>query len=152
MRLLPAYANTWVKNTASFATLQASTRAGQGISAGIRACCITPTHSNLRYTRKQKPKKIDPVIFVESDFTRLIAQVSSESINVCENYEEWRNCGFALADQFGEGGRDYFHVISAASATYRPTSQAANSRMVDKQYTACLNKGARYHCNAVPLL
>lgn len=90
------------------------------------------------YPKAKPPKKIDPVIFVESDFTRLIAQVSSECINVCENYEEWRNCGFALADQFGEGGRDYFHVISAASATYRPTSQAANSRMVDKQYTACL--------------
>ena len=90
------------------------------------------------YPKVKDPKKIDPIIFIESDFTRMLADISSRTISICDNYSEWRNCGFALSEHFGEGGRDYFHVISAASAAYRPGSQAGNTRNIDRQYSACL--------------
>lgn len=46
-------------------------------------------------------------------------------------YEDWFSIGCALAHEFGENGRDYFHKCSQFHPNYRQNE-------TDKQYTSCL--------------
>jgi hypothetical protein len=42
----------------------------------------------------------------------IIQQIEEKQIDITTAYSDWRNIGFALADEFGEDGRDLFHRIS----------------------------------------
>lgn len=84
-----------------------------------------------KYPKKKEPKSYPKIIYVKTDFDKIIQQIQDRGINLAENYSEWLRCGFALADQFGENGRTYFHTISQASAKY-------DSGICDKQYNHCM--------------
>ena len=77
------------------------------------------------------PKKIQNVLFIQSDFDRIIQQIIERRANLCENYHEWLRIGFGLAHQFNEAGRQYFHMVSQFSAKYDPET-------TDRQYNNCL--------------
>jgi len=62
---------------------------------------------------------------------QLIEHIESNRIDLTSSYEEWRNIGFALADEFGETGRVLFHRLSVFHSEY-------NHIECDKQYDACL--------------
>ena len=84
-------------------------------------------------------KNFNEVVFATNtnvDF--VVSQIVRNKINICHNYSDWLKVGFALASEFGEGGREYFRLISQVSGMYRNDSQAANSVLVDKQYDNCL--------------
>ena len=66
-----------------------------------------------------------------SDVIQLIAQIESKRIDLTASYEEWRNIGFALADEFGENGRDLFHHISQFHPAYSHPE-------CDKQFDNCI--------------
>ena len=51
--------------------------------------------------------------------------------DITSSYGEWRNVGFALAGEFGEGGRQYFHDVSQYYHRY-------NSTETDRKYTSLL--------------
>lgn len=53
-----------------------------------------------------------------SDFERLIFLLQNKNIDITYNYQDWLSIGFALASEFGESGRNYFHTISALSPKY----------------------------------
>lgn len=48
----------------------------------------------------------------------IIQQIESKQIDITNAYSDWRDIGFALADAFGEDGRDYFHRVSKFYADY----------------------------------
>lgn len=80
--------------------------------------------------------KLPKTIFVRSDFDDIINQITSRHIDIVPNYPQWLDCCFALTEQFGEGGRHYFHLISRIGAKYKPDK-------CDKQFDACLrHKGS----------
>ena len=90
-----------------------------------------------RSLNKKDKKSIDiiekPYIFIQDDFTNIIRQIQEQRISLDRgDYFIWRNLGFAISDQFGENGREYFHIISQFSQKYNPQT-------TDKQYTNCLN-------------
>lgn len=85
---------------------------------------------NVKYERQPK-EKIPEIIFSERDFIRLIDEINGQKLNICESYHHWVRIGFALAHQFQEEGRAYFHTISRHSQKYRPY-------LCDRQYDACL--------------
>lgn len=85
-----------------------------------------------KYLPKEKKRKITSVIFVQSEFDEVVNQMVKNSVACCEDYRDWLNIGFGLADQFGEAGREYFKILSAISSKYEPT-------MCDSQYTHCMN-------------
>lgn len=85
------------------------------------------------YLPKQKKREQISRIFVQNEFDALIDRMVIARVNCCEDYRDWRNIGFALADKFGEGGRNYFHQLSSISAKY-------DSQTVDKQYTISLQR------------
>jgi hypothetical protein len=66
-----------------------------------------------------------------SDVEQIIQQIEANQIDIATAYSDWRNIGFAFADEFGESGRDYFHRISRFYADY-----SAND--CDMQFDNCL--------------
>ncbi len=96
---------------------------------------IVVNKSSLKFTKyvvKQIPKKIENIVFVESDFKEMMQEVESRHLNICDSYSEWLRCGLSLAEKFGENGRGYFHILSQSSLKYDPAQ-------CDKQYTHCVN-------------
>lgn len=87
-----------------------------------------PINKNIPYT--------GPVTDKLTDVEHCISQIEARKIDIAPIYEDWCKVGFALADEFGETGRDLFHRVSCYYPGY--DYQAA-----DTQYTKCLNgKGA----------
>lgn len=67
----------------------------------------------------------------ESEVEAIIQQIESRQIDIASAYSDWRNIGFALADEFGERGRELFHRISQFYADYSSTE-------CDRQFDNCL--------------
>lgn len=61
----------------------------------------------------------------------LIAQLKASHTDITSGYTEWIKVGFAIASEFGETGRRYFHEISALYSGYDATE-------CDKKYDECL--------------
>ena len=59
---------------------------------------------------------------------KLIAKIDTD---ITGGYKKWSQLGFALEDEFGESGRDYFHAISQYHPEY-------NRRECDRRYESCL--------------
>ena len=81
------------------------------------------------YLKPQKVQKLPAVIVVKNDFDAMIAQASPA---IVDGYEKWLSVGFALASEFGEGGRHYFHTLSRAGYDY-------NEEKCEKQFNKCLS-------------
>lgn len=65
------------------------------------------------------------------EFIKRIERIETAEIDITQEYNDWLKIGFALANEFGEDGRKYFHRISEFNAEY-------NYSECDKQYTHCL--------------
>ena len=61
----------------------------------------------------------------------LIAQLQATRTDITSGYTQWLKVGFAIASEFGEAGRRYFHDISALYTGYDATE-------CDKKYDECL--------------
>lgn len=59
------------------------------------------------------------------DMEYIISQIRSRRIDLTQSYHDWVQIGFALADHYGEGGRDYFHAISEMHPEYNAQSTDA---------------------------
>lgn len=69
-----------------------------------------------KYPPKEKDKKIPTFVHVEGDFADMVNALAPH--NICEDYHAWHSIGNALCDKYGEGGRQYFHILSASASTY----------------------------------
>lgn len=68
------------------------------------------------------------------DFAKVKALASAlkaNNIDITATYDNWLKTGFALANAFGEEGRELFHELSSLYPTY-------NREESDKQYDNCL--------------
>ncbi len=68
---------------------------------------------------------------VQEDIETVIQRIESAQTDITAGYENWRDLGFALSDELGEYGRDYFHRISRLNPGY-------DQAEADKQYDKCL--------------
>lgn len=59
------------------------------------------------------------------DMEYIISQIRSRRIDLTQSYHDWIQIGFALADHYGEAGRDYFHAISEIHHEYNAQSTDA---------------------------
>jgi hypothetical protein len=82
-----------------------------------------------------KPKEIAPPIKqnnqINNDIEAYISEIEKTATDITGNYETWRNLGFALSEEYGETGREYYHRISRFYIKY-------NYQECDKQFTNCL--------------
>lgn len=89
-----------------------------------------------KYLKKPKQRKITNTIFVQDEFTRVINEMVQQNVSCVEDYRDWRDIAFGLADQFGEAGRPYFHTLSSISSKYEPS-------VCDRQYTHAVKREGR---------
>ena len=68
---------------------------------------------------------------VSTDFDLIISRLEAAQTDITANYSDWRDIGFAFADEFGEAGRNYYHRISHFYSGYSPTD-------CNKQYDNCI--------------
>jgi hypothetical protein len=67
----------------------------------------------------------------ESDVEIVVKRIEESHTDITANYSDWRDIGFAFADEFGESGRDYFHHISRFYVDYSHSN-------CNKQFDNCL--------------
>jgi len=67
---------------------------------------------------------------------RLISKIQQQRTDITAGYENWRDLAFALEDEFGENGRQYFHAISEFNPGY-------DKRECDRQFTKCVKHRGR---------
>lgn len=72
------------------------------------------------------------VAVADNDIETYISTIEQSGIDITGNYATWRDLGFALAEEYGETGRDYFHRISKNYVGY-------DSKECDEQFNKCLN-------------
>lgn len=66
----------------------------------------------------------------------LISKIQVNRIDITDGYENWLKIGFALAEEFGESGRAYFHRVSQWNEEY-------NSKGCDSQFNNCLRSNKK---------
>jgi hypothetical protein len=82
------------------------------------------------YTEKeQEPGESDSIT---RSVEYIIQQIEEQKKDITANYDEWLKICFALSDQFGEDGRQYFHQISQFYEKY-------NESECDQKFDSCLN-------------
>ena len=72
------------------------------------------------------------VAVADNDIETYISAIEQSGIDITGNYATWRDLGFALAEEYGETGRGYFHRISKNYVGY-------DSKECDEQFNKCLN-------------
>lgn len=86
---------------------------------------------------KQKQIKSLPIVLGDDGFGELVNEAYQRGVNLTDTYEDYRNVAFAIANGFGETGRNAFHKLASISAKY-------NSKHADKQYDIALaDKGSK---------
>ena len=70
----------------------------------------------------------------ESNVILKLKLIHENSINIAPDYPSYLRVGFAMADEFGEAGRDYFHQAIQYSSKY-------DRAEADRQFTNCLKSG-----------
>lgn len=84
-----------------------------------------------KYLPVQKKRNLPSPIVIKNDFDRIVNELINRGVNCTEDYRDWIKIGFALISEFGEGGRDYFHRLSAISGKY-------DSDVCDKKFNTLL--------------
>lgn len=81
--------------------------------------------------RKASPRRPVSGGDTRTQVESLISDLVTNRIDITEGYDQWLRVGFALADEFGESGREYFHQLSQFHPDYNHTK-------ADEQFTKCL--------------
>tara|TARA_R110001583_G_scaffold195514_2_gene374799 strand:- start:2935 stop:4674 length:1740 start_codon:yes stop_codon:yes gene_type:complete len=84
--------------------------------------------------QQEKPKKPinnNPMTVVSNDIETYINALEQSGIDITDTYDKWRDIGFAISEEYGEAGRDYYHRISKNYSGY-------DHKECDEQYNKCL--------------
>lgn len=89
-----------------------------------------------KYLPREKKRKVTSAIFVQNEFDSVVEAMVAANVSCVEDYRDWRDIAFGLADQFGEAGRQYFHRLSSCSSKYE-------SSMCDRQYSHAIARNGK---------
>lgn len=79
-------------------------------------------------------------VFPNSTRTRVIkviTQINLNHVDITESYEQWFQIGCALAHEFGEEGREFFHLVSENHPKY-------HTDVTDRKFSECLQNPYSY--------
>ena len=100
--------------------------------------------NSLNYVHKLTPKKLSSPDFKPSgiqsnyNFTeRLINQIEAFKIDITASYPDWLKIAFALVNEFGINGLDYFLRISRFYPGF-------DVQEASKQYNKCYQQGSKF--------
>jgi hypothetical protein len=84
------------------------------------------------YPKKSAKPKVVNTVLTGNEFEELIDRICRGGYDLTEGaYSNYLSIGFALASEFGERGREYFHAVSAQNNKY-------DHNKADRQYNYCL--------------
>lgn len=87
--------------------------------------------------KKDTVKKLPNIITGKNDITYIIDQVKDRRVDITRSsYHIWLEIGFAIAAEYGEMGRDYYHAISYYSEKYK-------ADVCNRQFDHCLKSGGQ---------
>lgn len=100
-----------------------------------------------KHKPQPKPKPYKPTYTGNNTRDKVEKCISNMHCDITAGYYNWLNICFALVDEFGEAGRDYFHAVSRYYPEY-------NKRETDRQFDNCLKSNSSgvsidtffYHC------
>lgn len=94
---------------------------------------IVNERAKIARTLSEKKNSIRslPIIVDGSEVSQMVQECVNIGHNLAPDYDSYLKLGFALAEGFGEQGREYFHSLCSVSEKY-------DSRHADKQYNYCL--------------
>ncbi|WP_336127396.1 DUF3987 domain-containing protein [Mesoflavibacter sp. CH_XMU1422-2] len=78
----------------------------------------------------KKPINNKPTTVVANDIETYINALEQSGIDITDTYDKWRDIGFAISEEYGEAGRDYYHRISRNYSGY-------DHKECDEQYNKC---------------
>jgi predicted P-loop ATPase len=87
-----------------------------------------------RYLKQAKAEARRYYPHTKSDIDHILHQIGARGIDLVDSYYDWIQIGFALAGEYGEAGRHYFHHISMQGTKY-------DAAKCDAKYTECLKTG-----------
>ena len=86
-------------------------------------------------TKKETVIKLPNIITGANDIDYVVDQIKSNRVDITRSsYHIFLEIGFALASEYGERGRDYYHAIAQYSDKY-------NFDVCERQYNHCLKSG-----------
>lgn len=71
-----------------------------------------------KYPKETVIKHLTNFVHTTGDFESILKQIVGRGVSICENYQDWVRIGLCFADEFGEGGRQYFHDVSQFYSKY----------------------------------
>lgn len=80
--------------------------------------------------KTSRPKTINYIATSER-MGRIVTDLQEGGHNIAESYEDYFICAMAIADGYGEEGRDFFHIVAQMSSKY-------NSKQADRKYDNAL--------------
>ena len=75
-----------------------------------------------------------PQTSVQEDIEIITQRIEANHTDITSGYSNWLDLGFALSEELGEAGREYFHRISRFNPDY-------DHAETDKQFDNCLKAG-----------
>ena len=87
--------------------------------------------SLLMNETKRKVSNSIPVVYGDSEVGRMVQEAVTIGANIAPDYKTYRDLAFAIANGFGEGGRQWFHALCRSDAKY-------NSQQADNQFDHAL--------------
>ena len=87
--------------------------------------------SLLMNETKRKVSNSIPVVYGDSEVGRMVQEAVTIGANIAPDYKNYRDLAFAIANGFGEGGRQWFHALCRSDAKY-------NSQQADNQFDHAL--------------
>jgi hypothetical protein len=63
-----------------------------------------------------------------------VAEITQRGLDIAPDYNTYMKIGMAFAHEFGDSGREFFHVVCRPSPKYK-------QKDADRQFTACLQSG-----------
>lgn len=96
-------------------------------------------YEHKKTIRAEKPqlKTYSPGNSTLSKVTNLINIINASGIDITDKYEQWVQIGCALANEFGEEGRELFHLVSENHPKYFFES-------CDEKFTTLMGKNYSY--------
>lgn len=85
--------------------------------------------------KSERNIKLPKVVTGQNDMDFIIEQVHESSVDLTGGeYHRWLEIGFAIAEKYGESGREFFHAVSQYSIKY-------DAEVCDRQFNHCTRNG-----------
>ena len=91
----------------------------------------TRCHSEQAQRVEKSPLVMPDPDRASNDIEIITQRIEARCLDITSGYDNWRDIAFALSEELGEAGRDYFHRISRFNSDYDHAD-------ADKQYDRCL--------------